>query len=155
MPYHPAIAELCIKYRKHLIKPSYISPAMKALHEKFGLSSTRLSSHLNRNFSERKQRTFSSMKSDLILVSTTVPQFRFSQLYVHKINVSSLLLRSAVVCQCPRTQMCPWGYKFSWSPRVVLATATAWCYVECRTFQAEWNREIDIAGIGRLLIDAF
>lgn len=35
VPFHPAVAELCIKYRKHLVTASYISPAMKGLHERF------------------------------------------------------------------------------------------------------------------------
>lgn len=31
--YHVQIAELCIKYKKHLVTTSYVSPAMRALHE--------------------------------------------------------------------------------------------------------------------------
>jgi alpha-aminoadipic semialdehyde synthase len=33
-PFHPDIAELCIKHKKHLVTASYISPAMKALHDR-------------------------------------------------------------------------------------------------------------------------
>jgi hypothetical protein len=32
--YHPSVAELCIKYHKHLVTASYISPGMRALHER-------------------------------------------------------------------------------------------------------------------------
>ena len=35
VPFHPVVAELCIKRRKHLVTASYISPAMKGLHERF------------------------------------------------------------------------------------------------------------------------
>lgn len=35
VPFHPGVAELCIKHRKHLVTASYISPAMKDLHERF------------------------------------------------------------------------------------------------------------------------
>jgi alpha-aminoadipic semialdehyde synthase len=35
VPFHPSVAELCIKQRKHLVTASYISPAMKDLHERF------------------------------------------------------------------------------------------------------------------------
>ncbi len=31
--YHVQIAELCIKYKKHLVTTSYVSPAMRALHK--------------------------------------------------------------------------------------------------------------------------
>jgi saccharopine dehydrogenase-like NADP-dependent oxidoreductase len=31
--YHVQIAELCIKHKKHLVTTSYVSPAMKALHD--------------------------------------------------------------------------------------------------------------------------
>jgi len=35
VPFHPSIAELCIEHRKHLVTASYVSPAMKDLHERF------------------------------------------------------------------------------------------------------------------------
>ena len=35
VPLHPSIAELCIEHRKHLVTASYVSPAMKDLHERF------------------------------------------------------------------------------------------------------------------------
>lgn len=38
--FHPAVAELCIKQGKHLVTASYISPAMKHLHERFVSSRT-------------------------------------------------------------------------------------------------------------------
>jgi alpha-aminoadipic semialdehyde synthase len=34
VPFHPAVAELCIQHRKHLVTASYISPAMRALHDR-------------------------------------------------------------------------------------------------------------------------
>lgn len=43
VPFHPTVAELCIKQRKHLVTASYISPAMRDLHARFvSLSSARL-----------------------------------------------------------------------------------------------------------------
>lgn len=34
VPFHPSVADLCLKHRKHLVTASYISPAMRALHER-------------------------------------------------------------------------------------------------------------------------
>ncbi|KAG9312632.1 Saccharopine dehydrogenase-domain-containing protein [Chiua virens] len=34
VPFHPSIAELCIKHGKHMVTASYISPAMRDLHER-------------------------------------------------------------------------------------------------------------------------
>lgn len=33
VPFHPAVAKLCMQHKKHLVTASYISPEMKALHE--------------------------------------------------------------------------------------------------------------------------
>ncbi|CCL98467.1 uncharacterized protein FIBRA_00465 [Fibroporia radiculosa] len=33
VPFHPAVAKLCILHRKHLVTASYISPTMRALHD--------------------------------------------------------------------------------------------------------------------------
>jgi alpha-aminoadipic semialdehyde synthase len=41
VPFHPGVAELCIKKRKHLVTASYVSPAMKELHERYAPSSLR------------------------------------------------------------------------------------------------------------------
>ena len=35
VPFHPSVAELCIKNRKHLVTASYISPAMRELHDRY------------------------------------------------------------------------------------------------------------------------
>ncbi|EKM51292.1 uncharacterized protein PHACADRAFT_177943 [Phanerochaete carnosa HHB-10118-sp] len=34
VPFHPIVAEICLKHKKHLVTASYISPAMRALHER-------------------------------------------------------------------------------------------------------------------------
>jgi alpha-aminoadipic semialdehyde synthase len=34
---HPLVAEQCIKFKKNMVTASYISPAMKALHERLAL----------------------------------------------------------------------------------------------------------------------
>ncbi|KAL0579711.1 hypothetical protein V5O48_002275 [Marasmius crinis-equi] len=34
VPFHPSVAEMCIKHKKHLVTASYISPQMKALHDR-------------------------------------------------------------------------------------------------------------------------
>ena len=33
VPFHPSIAKLCIQLGKDMVTASYISPAMRALHE--------------------------------------------------------------------------------------------------------------------------
>lgn len=45
VPFHPAVAELCIKQRKHLVTASYISPAMKNLHQRFASPDITTSPH--------------------------------------------------------------------------------------------------------------
>ena len=50
--FHPSVAELCIKHRKHLVTASYISPAMKDLHERF-VSPCATSRRCSRNTTER------------------------------------------------------------------------------------------------------
>lgn len=37
VPFHPTVASLCIKQRKHLVTASYISEAMKGLHQRWEL----------------------------------------------------------------------------------------------------------------------
>ena len=34
-PFHPSVAELCIQNQKHLVTASYISPAMKSMHDRY------------------------------------------------------------------------------------------------------------------------
>jgi alpha-aminoadipic semialdehyde synthase len=38
VPFHPSVAELCIQNKKHLVTASYISPAMKAMHDRYAPS---------------------------------------------------------------------------------------------------------------------
>ena len=35
VPFHPSVAEMCLKHKKHLVTASYISPAMRALHDRY------------------------------------------------------------------------------------------------------------------------
>ena len=34
VPFHPSVAEICIRNRKHMVTASYISPAMRELHDR-------------------------------------------------------------------------------------------------------------------------
>ncbi len=34
VPFHPAVAELCVKHHRHLVTASYISPDMRKLHDR-------------------------------------------------------------------------------------------------------------------------
>lgn len=36
VPFHPSIAEICIKHQKNLVTASYISPKMRELHQRSG-----------------------------------------------------------------------------------------------------------------------
>lgn len=38
VPFHPAVAKACIQHKKHIVTASYISPAMRELHERYGSS---------------------------------------------------------------------------------------------------------------------
>lgn len=124
VPFHPAVAELCIKQQKHLVTASYISPAMKELHERF--ASSRTATY------QRSQIICRALNANVLLLN----EIGLDPGVDHCSAISLLQrLRSQNKRIVSFTSFCggvpapesaegiPLGYKFSWSPRGVLSAA--------------------------------
>jgi saccharopine dehydrogenase (NADP+, L-glutamate forming)/spermidine synthase len=112
--YHVAIAELCIKHKKHLVTTSYVSDAMNALDERAKKAGVFL---LNECGLDPGIDHMSAMRiiHDVEERGGTITSFRSSTgaLPSHEANTN------------------PFGYKFSWSPRgVLLASRNASKWLE-------------------------
>ncbi|KAF9790341.1 Saccharopine dehydrogenase-domain-containing protein [Thelephora terrestris] len=105
--FHPAIAKLCIKQRKHLVTASYISPAMRDLDER-------------------------ALNSDVLLLNeigldpgidhcSAISLLR--RLHSQNKRVVSFTSFCGGVPAPESAEGIPLGYKFSWSPRGVLTAA--------------------------------
>ncbi|MBI4738177.1 saccharopine dehydrogenase NADP-binding domain-containing protein [Candidatus Woesearchaeota archaeon] len=121
--YHVMVAELCIKYNKHLVTTSYISDAMRALDKKFkanGLIS------LNEIGLDPGIDHMSAMKI-------------IDEVKKEGGKITSFCSYCGAL-PAPEANTNPFGYKFSWSPRgVLLASRNPARYLKDR-------REIDIPG---------
>ncbi len=112
--YHVAVAEFCIKHKKHLVTTSYVSAEMRALDEKAKAAGVML---LNECGLDPGIDHMSAMRiiHDVEKRGGKVVSFRSSTgaLPAHEANTN------------------PFGYKFSWSPRgVLLASKNAAKWLE-------------------------
>ncbi|THH32666.1 hypothetical protein EUX98_g1482, partial [Antrodiella citrinella] len=106
VPFHPKVAEACIQHRKHLVTASYISPAMKALHERAVSSDVLLLNEIGLDPGIDHCSAI-SMLSDLRAQNKRVTSF-------------------TSFCgglPAPEDADVPLRYKFSWSPKGVLSAA--------------------------------
>ncbi|KAI5116909.1 hypothetical protein M0805_000804 [Coniferiporia weirii] len=106
VPLHPAVAELCIEHGKHLITASYISPAMRALHERAVSSGVLLLNEIGLDPGIDHCSAF-ALLSDLRRAGKKIISF-------------------TSFCgglPAPECADVPLRYKFSWSPRGVLSAA--------------------------------
>jgi hypothetical protein len=109
---HPTIAEDCIKHRKHLVTPSYISEAMLGLHD------------------EAKKRGLVFMNEigldpgiDHMSSMQVIDQLKAEGKVItgYKSHCGGLI--------APESDTNPWHYKFTWNPRnVVLAGQGGWLH---------------------------
>jgi saccharopine dehydrogenase-like NADP-dependent oxidoreductase len=105
-PRHPEVARLCLKHRKHMATTSYISPAMKAMHdEAAGLGLT----FLNECGVDPGIDHMSAMR---IFDATWK---RGGEVVSFRSYCGGL--------PAPEANTNPVGYKFSWAPRGVLTAA--------------------------------
>ena len=116
LPYsfHVAVAKVCLKYKKHLVTTSYVSPEMEAL-DKDAKSSQVL--FLNEVGADPGMDHMSAKKiiDDVHASGKQVIDFR---------SVAGGL-------PSPKSNTNPFGYKFSWSPRgVLLASISPAKYLE-------------------------
>ncbi|EGN97202.1 hypothetical protein SERLA73DRAFT_169625 [Serpula lacrymans var. lacrymans S7.3] len=104
--FHPSVAELCIKHRKHLVTASYISPAMQALHERAQAADVLLLNEIGLD-------PGIDHCSAISLLTKLKAQ--------NKRIVSFTSFCGGL--PAPESADVPLGYKFSWSPRGVLSAA--------------------------------
>ncbi|KAG8215828.1 Saccharopine dehydrogenase-domain-containing protein [Butyriboletus roseoflavus] len=106
VPIHPSIAELCIQHGKHMVTASYISPAMRALHDRAESANIVLLNEIGLDPGIDHCSALSLLKQ------------------LEKENKQVLSFTS--FCgglPAPEASDVPLGYKFSWSPRGVLNAA--------------------------------
>lgn len=121
--YHAMVAELCIKYNKHLVTTSYVSDAMHALDKKF--KANRLIS-LNEIGLDPGIDHMSAMKI-------------IDEVKKEGGKITSFCSYCGAL-PAPEANTNPFGYKFSWSPRgVLLASRNSARYLKD-------GKEIDIPG---------
>ncbi|KAG1903451.1 Saccharopine dehydrogenase-domain-containing protein [Suillus fuscotomentosus] len=106
VPFHPAVAELCIQHRKHLVTASYISPAMRTLHERAQSADVLLLNEIGLDPGIDHCSALSLL----------------AQLQRDKKRVISFTSFCGGL-PAPDCADVPLGYKFSWSPRGVLNAA--------------------------------
>ncbi|CAL1702401.1 unnamed protein product [Somion occarium] len=107
VPFHPRIAELCIKHGKHMVTASYISPAMKSLHERATDSSVLLLNEIGLDPGIDHCSAFSL----------------FNGLREAKKRVVSFTSFCGGLPAPENAEGVPLKYKFSWSPKGVLSAA--------------------------------
>lgn len=104
---HPLVAEACLNARKHLITASYISPAMRRLHEQ-------------------------AEQNDLLFlnelgVDPGIDHMSAMRIIHHAQKSNGDILAFRSYCgglPSKESNTNPWGYKFSWSPVSALKATT-------------------------------
>ncbi|KAF8556698.1 hypothetical protein OG21DRAFT_1482902 [Imleria badia] len=104
--FHPSIAELCIQHGKHMVTASYISPAMRALHDRAESANVVLLNEIGLDPGIDHCSALSLLR----------------QLEKEKKRVLSFTSFCGGL-PAPEASDVPLGYKFSWSPRGVLNAA--------------------------------
>ncbi|KAH7905556.1 Saccharopine dehydrogenase-domain-containing protein [Hygrophoropsis aurantiaca] len=106
VPFHPSVAELCIQHGKHLVTASYISPAMRDLHERAESANVLLLNEIGLDPGVDHCSALSLL----------------GKLKDEKKRVVSFTSFCGGL-PAPEHADGPLGYKFSWSPRGVLNAA--------------------------------
>ncbi|GJE94028.1 saccharopine dehydrogenase-domain-containing protein [Phanerochaete sordida] len=107
VPFHPAVAELCLEHKKHLVTASYISPAMRSLHERAVAADVVLLNEIGLD-------PGIDHCSAIALLSKLQQE--------HK-RVTSFTSFCGGLPAPEHAEGVPLKYKFSWSPRGVLGAA--------------------------------
>ncbi|KAH7886733.1 Saccharopine dehydrogenase-domain-containing protein [Phlebopus sp. FC_14] len=102
--FHPSIAQLCIRHRKHMVTASYISADMRALHDRAEAAGVLLLNEIGLDPGIDHCSAFSLL----------------AQLKKEKKRVLSFISFCGGL-PSPEVADVPLGYKFSWSPRGVLS----------------------------------
>lgn len=122
--FHPTVAELCIKHKKHLVTASYISEAMKKLHQKYDIY---IPPHVSYGFDVFVFVFESALDADVILLNEIgldpgIDHCSAISL-IERIKAQNKRVKSFIsfcgglpALECIDSDI-PLGYKFSWSPR--------------------------------------
>ncbi len=126
VPFHPSVAELCIRNRKHLVTASYISPAMKELHDRCVL--------LLRPCRPTIEicSLHSAVAADVLLMNEIGLDPGIDHCSALSLIESLRAQNKEIVSftsfcgglPAPEDAEVPLGYKFSWSPKGVLTAAS-------------------------------
>ncbi|KAI9456540.1 Saccharopine dehydrogenase-domain-containing protein [Lactarius psammicola] len=106
-PLHPAVAELCIEHKKHMVTASYVSPAMRSLHS-------------------RAQSAGIILLNEIGLdpgIDHCSAHALLSRLRAENKRVVGFTSFCGGLPAPEAAEGVPLGYKFSWSPRGVLRAA--------------------------------
>ncbi|KAI8995205.1 Saccharopine dehydrogenase-domain-containing protein [Trametes punicea] len=107
VPFHPSVADLCIRNHKHLVTASYISPAMRQLHDR-------------------------AVAADVVLMNEIGLDPGIDHCSAMSLLESLRAQGKEIVSftsfcgglPAPECADVPLGYKFSWSPKGVLSAAS-------------------------------
>ena len=107
---HPAIAMQCVKYKKHLVTASYVSPEMKKLDEEAKKAGVILMNE-------------SGLDPGIDHASAMRIKSEGGEITMFKSYTGGLI--------APESDDNPWGYKFTWNPRnVIIAGQGTAKYIE-------------------------
>ncbi|OJA21128.1 hypothetical protein AZE42_04358 [Rhizopogon vesiculosus] len=149
VPFHPAVAELCIQHRKHLVTASYISPAMRALHERsVNTPSFPITCADIIHFIYRSSYILTAQSADVLLLNEIgldpgIDHCSALSLLAQLKRDNKRVVSFTSFCgglPAPDCADVPLGYKFSWSPRGVLNAA-----LNGARFKLD-GKEMEIAG---------
>ncbi|KAI6024246.1 Saccharopine dehydrogenase-domain-containing protein [Pisolithus marmoratus] len=112
VPFHPSVAELCIQLGKNMVTASYISPAMRALHERAESSGVLLLNEIGLD-----------PGIDHCSAHSLLSRLRSEHKRVLSFTSFCGGLPAPDVVSSTQGDSVPLGYKFSWSPRGVLSAA--------------------------------
>ncbi|KAI6014540.1 hypothetical protein PISMIDRAFT_89188 [Pisolithus microcarpus 441] len=112
VPLHPSVAELCIRLGKDMVTASYISPAMRALHERAESSGVLLLNEIGLD-----------PGIDHCSAHSLLSRLRSERKRVLSFTSFCGGLPAPDVVTSTQGEDVPLGYKFSWSPRGVLSAA--------------------------------
>ncbi|KAI6001939.1 Saccharopine dehydrogenase-domain-containing protein, partial [Pisolithus albus] len=112
VPLHPSVAELCIRLGKDMVTASYISPAMRALHERAESSGVLLLNEIGLD-----------PGIDHCSAHSLLSRLRSERKRVLSFTSFCGGLPAPDVVTSTQGDDVPLGYKFSWSPRGVLSAA--------------------------------
>ncbi|KAI0942460.1 hypothetical protein AcW1_003090 [Taiwanofungus camphoratus] len=105
--FHPSVAELCIRHRKHLVTASYISHAMKALHDRAVSADVLLLNEIG-------------LDPGIDHCSAIA---LLNKLRAQRMKILSFTSFCGGLPAPEHAEGIPLGYKFSWNPRGVLSAA--------------------------------